>query len=131
VALTRRCQQSKADGSPCAAPPLKERPFCSAHDPAHADEMAEARQLGGLRRRREKVVSGAYELDGLGDPESIRRLLDIVVVDTLGLENSVARSRTLIAAAMAATRLLEVEASGAPPIIIEAGERDVDEGDGD
>jgi hypothetical protein len=35
-------------------------------------------------------------------------VLDIAVADALGLENSVARSRVLIAAAMAATRLLEI-----------------------
>jgi hypothetical protein len=54
------------------------------------------------------------------DVESIRRLLDVVVLDTLGLENSIAGSRTLITAAMAATRLLEVEVTISPPIVIEA-----------
>jgi hypothetical protein len=35
-------------------------------------------------------------------------VLDIAVADAFGLENSVARSRVLIAAVMAATRLLEI-----------------------
>jgi hypothetical protein len=39
-------------------------------------------------------------------------VLDIVVADALGLENSVGRSQVLIAAAMAATRLLELEKIG-------------------
>ena len=127
--MTRRCQRTKADGSPCGAPPSKDGSYCFAHDPARSEEMAEARRLGGVRRRREKVVAGAFDLSGLRDPESIRRLLDIVVMDTLGLENSIARSRTLITAAMAATRLLEVEETSSPPIVIEAGPREGVESD--
>jgi hypothetical protein len=43
------------------------------------------------------------------------------VLDTLGLENSVARNRTLITTAMAATKLLQVEATISPLVVIEAG----------
>lgn len=70
--------------------------------------MAEARRLGGLRRRREVAVSGAYEFVGLQTVADIRRILEIGVLDTLGLENSIARSRTLAYLAMAAIKLLEV-----------------------
>jgi hypothetical protein len=42
--------------------------------------------------------------------DGIRRVLDIAIADTLALDNSVARSRVLMAAAMAAARLIEVEA---------------------
>lgn len=38
-----------------------------------AEEVAEARRLGGQRRRRERVVSGAYDFDGLGSVATIRR----------------------------------------------------------
>jgi hypothetical protein len=78
------------------------------HDPAHAEEMAEARRLGGLRRRREKTVSGAYEFDGLADVAQVQRLLEIACLDTLSLENSVARSRTLAYLAQVALKALEV-----------------------
>ena len=50
--------------------------------------MAEAGRLGGLRRRREKTVTAAYDLEGLATLDQIRRLLEIAVMDTLGLENS-------------------------------------------
>ena len=36
-------------------------------------------------------------------------MLEIAVLDALGLENSVARSRTLIAGALAAAKLLEAD----------------------
>jgi len=75
--------------------------------PANEEEVAEARRLGGLRRRREKTVSGAYDFTGLGSVDEIRRLLDIAAVDTLGLENGIARSRVLVQVALAAAKLLE------------------------
>jgi hypothetical protein len=78
------------------------------HDPERADEMAEARRLGGLRRRKEKAVSGAYDIEGLETVGQIRRLIEIAVLDTLGLENSIARSRTLAYLSGVALKVLEV-----------------------
>ena len=77
------------------------------HSPEHAEEVAEARRLGGLRRRKEKAVSGAYDFEGLGSILRIRRLLEVAILDTLSLENSVARSRTLAYLAQVAVNLLE------------------------
>ena len=104
---TRTCSAVKDDGGRCLAPPLQGGDFCFYHSPDHAHEAAEARRLGGLRRRREKTVQGAYEFDGLGSIQNIRRLLEIAVTDTLGLENSVARSRTLAYLAQVSVNLLE------------------------
>ena len=97
--------------STCRATPLRDEVYCFWHSPEHAIEADQARRLGGLRRRREKTITAVYELEGLGSAVGIRRVLDIAVADALGLENSVARARVLIAAAMAATRLLEIEDS--------------------
>jgi hypothetical protein len=69
----------------------------------------EARRLGGLRRRREKTVANAYDVAGLETKEDIRRVLEIVVLDALGMENSPARGRLLIAGATAAAKLLDTE----------------------
>ena len=87
---------------------MRDEPFCFWHAPERAEDAAEARRLGGLRRRREKTVSSAYEFAGLGTIESIRRILEIATIDALGLDNSIARARVLIAAALAAAKLLEV-----------------------
>ena len=54
------------------------------------------------------AVSGAYEFTGLHSVADIRRIVEIGVLDTLGLENSIPRSRTLAYLAMAAIKLLEV-----------------------
>ena len=106
--MARACKEAKEDGTPCSAPPLRDGEFCFWHSPEHAEEAAEARRLGGLRRRKEKVVSGSYDIEGLETVPQIRRLVEIAVLDTLALENSIARSRALIAAAGAAAKLLEV-----------------------
>jgi hypothetical protein len=103
----KACNARKEDGSACGAPPLKGGDFCVAHSPDHADEMQEARRLGGLRRRKERTLASAYEFDGLGTAEQIRRLVEIAVLDTLSLENSVARARTLAYLAQTAAKLLE------------------------
>jgi hypothetical protein len=104
----RTCAAARADGRPCGAGPQFDRAFCFVHDPERAAEAAEARTLGGLRRRREVTIATAYDLEGLDHTDGIRRVLDIVVADSLGLDNGIDRNRTLIAAAAAATRLLTV-----------------------
>ena len=93
--MQRHCQAIATGGQPCNATPLREAPHCFWHSPEHHGAAQEARRLGGLRRQREATVSGTYEFDGLASPDAIRRLLEIAVTDTLALENSVARSRSL------------------------------------
>jgi hypothetical protein len=88
--------------------PLRERPYCFSHDPERAAEAAEARRLGGLRRRKEGTIAVAYDLPGLDSVAGIRRLLDIVVTDGVGLDNGIPRLRVLISTAVAAANLLKV-----------------------
>ena len=104
----RVCQAVKEGGSRCEAPPLVDEDFCFWHSPKHAEEVAEAGRLGGLRRRREKTVAVAYDIEGLETVGAIRRLIEIAVLDTLGLENSIARSRTLAYLSQVALKVLEV-----------------------
>jgi hypothetical protein len=87
---------------------MLDSPFCFWHSPDHAEEAAQARRLGGQRRRRESTLAGAYDVEGLGTVVEIRRIVEIATFDALGLDNSVQRGRLLIAAALAAAKLLEV-----------------------
>ncbi len=105
--LPRSCSVRMPTGDLCRATPLRESDYCLMHSPEHAQEMQEARRLGGLRRRREVTVAGAYDFDGLETVGDIRRLLMIAAVDTLGLDNTIPRSRTLVSLAVAAAKLLE------------------------
>ena len=106
--VSTSCKFVKEGGERCRAAPLHEDEYCFWHSPAHAKEAAEARRLGGLRRRKEKVVEGSYAIEGLENISQVRRLVEIAVLDTLALENSISRSRALIAAAGTAAKLLEV-----------------------
>jgi hypothetical protein len=108
MVIRRRCAYAKTDGDPCQMAPLRDRPYCFAHDPERAAEAAEARRLGGLRRRKEGTIAVAYDLPGLDSVAGIRRLLDIVVTDGIGLDNGIPRLRALISTAVAATNLLKV-----------------------
>lgn len=106
--LTRRaCSAITRGGTACSAKPMIDGDFCFWHSPEHAEAAAEARRLGGVRRKREGVVAGTYGVEGIESVADLRRLLHIVIVDALALENSVARARTLIAAVQAGTKLLE------------------------
>jgi hypothetical protein len=107
VVAARACSFVLANGRPCQAGAMRDEPYCFWHSPAHEEEAAEARRLGGLRRRRDRTVSGAYDFAGLASVEAIRRILEIAIVDALGMDNSATRARVLIAGAQAATRLLE------------------------
>ncbi len=108
MVMRRRCRAEKPDGQPCQMAPQRDRPYCFAHDPERAEDAAEARRLGGLRRRKEGTIAVAYDLPGLDSVAGIRRLLDVVVTDGIGLENGIARLRVLISASAAATNLLKV-----------------------
>ena len=88
--------------------PMADSDYCWAHDPNNAEAAAEARRLGGMRHKREGTVAGAYQFEGLGNVQDIRRLIEIAVYDTLGIENSVQRSRTLAYLAQTALKSLEV-----------------------
>jgi len=117
--VVKVCAGTKADGSPCRTWPLSGEAHCLWHSPDKSEEAAEARRLGGLRRWRERTVAGAYDLAGLEDVTAIRRVLEIATLDTLGLDNCVARNRLLLAAVTAAARLLEADQFG--PFDVEDG----------
>ena len=104
----RTCMAITEKGKPCRQAPLRGQSFCFWHSPEHSQEAAEARRLGGLRRRKEKITGGVYDFEGLEDVPKIRRLLEIAVVDTLTLESSISRSRTLAYLVQMALKCLEV-----------------------
>lgn len=94
-------------GRPCRAAPLKDGTRCFLHDPAHAEDAAKARALGGHRRRRSGVVRHGFDLPDLRSLAGVQRVLEIAIEDALVLENGIARTRTLIYAVSVAGRLSE------------------------
>ncbi len=106
--VKRSCNATTEAGQPCQALPMKDDEYCFMHSPEHTQEVAEARRLGGLRRRREIAVSGAYDFVGIESVSDIRRIIEIAVLDTLGMDNSISRSRALGYLAQVAIKTLEV-----------------------
>ena len=105
----RSCTFRKTDGKACRATPMREQEFCFLHHPDHKAEAAEARRLGGPRRRREKTLEGAYDLEeGFDTVKGIRRFVEIAALDLLGMEVSIGRANAILRAALVAAKLLEV-----------------------
>lgn len=103
----QKCSFIKEDGQRCRAWALHDSEFCFLHSPEHANEVAEARRLGGERRGKETVVAEIYGLEGLGSVEQIRRLLEIAAHETLAPKGSIARARAQAHIANVARALLK------------------------
>jgi hypothetical protein len=131
MVVRRRCIFPRSDGQPCQMAPQHDRPYCFSHDPERAADAAEARRMGGMRRRKEGTIAVAYDLPGLDAVVGIRRLLEIVVTDGIGLDNGIPRLRVLISTAVAAMNLLKVGELEDRLAALEAviGHRGVDPGD--
>ena len=104
----RGCTFVMPDGRLCRSSALRGEDFCLFHSPDHEEEAAETRRLGGLRRRKEKTLAGAYDLEGLRSVPDIQRLLEIATLDALALENSVSRVRALTYICQTGLKCLEV-----------------------
>ena len=103
----RGCTVATAEGRLCGSPALRGERYCHMHHPDHASEVAEARRLGGHRRKRVATLSVVYDVDELRTIEGNQRLLEVAAYDTLALENSVARNRTIVAVVTANAKLIE------------------------
>ena len=78
------------------------------HDPENVEAVAEARKLGGHRRKREIAVRGAYEVEQVNTVEGAQRMIEIALLDLLSLDPSLARCRGLLYGAMIIFKGLEV-----------------------
>jgi hypothetical protein len=105
--VSASCAFEMPDGLRCRAPALRGKALCYWHDPDKAEEAAESRRIGGLHRRKAKSVATIYDFSGLRTIEGAQRLLETAAIETLALENSISRNRTLISAAAGAGKLIE------------------------
>ncbi len=105
--VTRFCAYRFPNNEPCHSPPLRDGDYCLMHSPEHAKEVQEARRLGGLRRKREATLFTAYDLLPLNTVSGIQRLIELIMTDSVGMENGIARNRLLISLALAALDALK------------------------
>ena len=87
---------------------MRDEQFCFWHSPETAEEAAEARRIGGLHRRKKKTVSAIYGFQGLRTIEDNQALLETAAIETLALENSIARNRALGGFASTGAKLIEL-----------------------
>ena len=102
------CTAVRADGRPCRATKLRDEEFCFFHSPETAEEAAEARRLGGLHRRKKKSVAAIYGFAGLRTITDSQALLETAAIETLAIENSINRNRTLATFVATAAKLIEL-----------------------
>ena len=107
MASRHACQALTQNGRPCRAPALRAGSACFWHAAESREAAAEARRLGGLRRRREGTIGGAYALEGFRTGADLQRVLELALADTLELENSVPRTRALARLVAVAARVKE------------------------
>ena len=107
MVVEKACRGIGNKGERCRASRLPDSDYCVFHDPEHAEAIQEGRRRGGLRRRREGTLAAALNFEGLSTIEELQRLLEIVTMDALSLENSIARNRALVMIVLARARLLE------------------------
>jgi hypothetical protein len=110
VSDRRACKESNESGEPCRQAPQLGKDLCFWHDPEQAEAAREARRLGGVRRKREATIGGAYDLDDLDTVEGLRRFLEIAAHDALELGNSLPRVRALTTIVQVGAKLLETTA---------------------
>jgi hypothetical protein len=102
------CTAVRADGRPCRATRLRDEEFCFFHSPETPEEAAEARRLGGLHRRKKKSVAAIYGFAGLRTISDSQTLLETAAIETLAIENSINRNRTLATFVATAAKLIEL-----------------------
>ena len=105
--VNRGCTSQMPDGRLCRASAIRGERYCYMHNPDKAEEAAESRRLGGLRRRREPTLAGAYELAGVRTLDDLFRVVEIAVFDLVGLENTIPRASALFRAALVGAKLIE------------------------
>jgi hypothetical protein len=91
-----KCQATTKNGTPCQAYALAGSDYCFHHDPAQATQRLAARSKGGRARHGRHIgpvgQSEPVELDTMAD---VATLLRQTINDTLNLENSLQRARTI------------------------------------
>jgi hypothetical protein len=102
------CSFEMPDGRACRAAPLRGESFCFWHSPDTADDLAEARRMGGLHRRKKRTVATIYGFGGLRSIEDHQALLETVVIETMTLENSIARNSAVTRMIATGAKLIEL-----------------------
>lgn len=111
TSTARQCQATTRSGSPCRAAALVGADYCFTHDPNNADDRRAARSKGGAARHGRAIgtTEAPAALVRVETTADIVRLISRAINDTLTLENSLNRARTIGYLALAACKALELD----------------------
>jgi hypothetical protein len=87
---------------------MRDGPFCFWHAPETADELADAQRMGRLHRRKKRTVATIYGFGGLRTLEDNQALLETITIETMALDNTIARNRAVNAMLATGIRLVEI-----------------------
>ncbi len=91
------CAAKTKTGAWCAMAAMKESKYCFSHNPMAATARAKAHKLGGQRTRPDHGSDGADIPENITTIAQAMKILDYTLRELLQLENSIQRSRALIA----------------------------------
>jgi hypothetical protein len=86
---------------------MRGEPFCFWHSTETADELADAQRMGRLHRRKKRTVATISGFGGLRTIEDHQALLETITIETMALENSIARNRAVNSMLATGLRLVE------------------------
>ena len=93
---TKRCAATTKAGKPCLGWVVGTSEYCFAHNPEMAAQRAIARSKGGKARQgRNLGIVGDAGMLSIATPGDVLDVIRGAIRDTLTLENSIARGRTI------------------------------------
>ena len=95
--MIKECKGKTKSGAPCGMKPIKGGKYCYTHEPTIAAQRAQAHKLGGQRTRPDHGSDAANIPDNITTIAQAMTILDYTLRELLILENSIPRSRALIA----------------------------------
>src|SRR5262245_38961195 len=92
-----RCKAKTASGAPCKMGALKGSKFCFTHDPSTRAQQAAARRKGGENRHTPHFADPSLLPAKVEKLEDANKLLTYTLAEVVGMDNSIARARLLLA----------------------------------
>jgi hypothetical protein len=114
------CKATKTNGQPCGGYSVGDGDYCYMHEPTRAKERAEARKQGGYNRRTAHAGDSSKLPAQVRTVADVYTLLDYTMLETIALDNSIIRTRALIALSECYLHALEVGELEARIAVLEA-----------
>lgn len=96
-ATKAQCKGVTLSGKPCGMKPIAGGAYCFNHAPGQARARAEARKRGGENRHTPHYADASQLPAEVKTLDDARGLLGYTLAEVVGMDNSIARARVLLA----------------------------------